>query len=89
MNSTVQDIWKDFGFVLILDILISHVLKGRDLMNGIDIYEFLFKCEENNSFLKQIITGIKNWLWMFRASHRWTENDIHKNKIFYKICTIQ
>uniref|UniRef100_V9IC99 Histone-lysine N-methyltransferase SETMAR n=1 Tax=Apis cerana TaxID=7461 RepID=V9IC99_APICE len=61
-NSTVHDHMKRLGFVSKLDIWVPHVLKEKDLLCRIDICDSLLKREENDPFLKRIVTGDEKWI---------------------------
>jgi len=56
-KSTICDYVKRLGFVSKFNIWVPHVLEERDLLNRIDICDLLLKREENDPFLKRIITG--------------------------------
>lgn len=71
LNSTIYDHMKWFGFVSKFDIWVSHVLKKKDLLRRINICNLLLKCEENDSFLKRIVTEDEKWINMIMLN----END--------------
>ncbi|KFM68892.1 Histone-lysine N-methyltransferase SETMAR, partial [Stegodyphus mimosarum] len=55
-NSTVHDHWKRLGLISRLDIWVPHVLTERNFCHCIDICDLLPKHQENDPFLKRIIT---------------------------------
>lgn len=53
---------ETIDFVSKLDIWVLHVFKEKDLLRRIDICDLLLKREENDLFLKRIVTGDKKWI---------------------------
>ncbi|GFW11690.1 histone-lysine N-methyltransferase SETMAR [Trichonephila clavipes] len=56
-NSTVYDHLKGLGLSSKLDAWVPHVLTERNLCRRIDVCNALLKRQENDPFLKRIITG--------------------------------
>ncbi|GFU53218.1 histone-lysine N-methyltransferase SETMAR [Trichonephila clavipes] len=56
-NSTVYDYLKGLGLSSKLDVWVPHVLTERNLCRCIDVCDSLLKHDENDPFLKRIITG--------------------------------
>jgi len=44
------------------DVWVPHNLTEKNLMDHISICDSLLKCNENDPFLKQIITGDEKWI---------------------------
>ena len=61
-NSTVHDHLKRLGLISKLDIWVPHVLSERNLCRRIDVCDLLLKRQENDPFLKRIITGDEKWV---------------------------
>ncbi|XP_011631768.1 histone-lysine N-methyltransferase SETMAR-like, partial [Pogonomyrmex barbatus] len=61
-HSSVHDHLKKLGYISKLDIWIPHELKEVYLMARINIYDMLIKREENDPFLKRLITGDEKWI---------------------------
>ncbi|XP_018057493.1 PREDICTED: nuclear factor 1 X-type [Atta colombica] len=79
---------KSLGFVKKLDVWVSHELKEIYLTNRMSVCDQLIKCEENDPFLKCMITGGEKWIvnnvsrkrnWSRRseALERQTKTEIH------------
>ncbi|GFX83066.1 histone-lysine N-methyltransferase SETMAR [Trichonephila clavipes] len=56
-NSTVYDHLKGLGLSSKLDVWVSHVLTERNLCRRFDVCDSFLKRQENDPFLKRIITG--------------------------------
>ncbi|XP_012061976.1 PREDICTED: histone-lysine N-methyltransferase SETMAR-like, partial [Atta cephalotes] len=59
---TVWNHLKKAGYAKKLDVWVPHELTQRNLIDRISISETLLKCNEIDSFLKQIITGDEKWV---------------------------
>jgi len=53
---------KSLGFVKKFDIWVPHELKEIHLTNRMNVCDQLIKREENDPFLKRMITGDKKWI---------------------------
>lgn len=61
-HSTVHDHLKKLGFVTKLNIWVPHELKEVHLTARINICDMLIKREENDPFLKRMVTGDEKWI---------------------------
>lgn len=61
-QSTVHDHLKKLGFVSKLDVWVPHELKEIHLVNRLTICDLLLQREENDPFLKRMITGDEKWI---------------------------
>jgi len=60
---SVYDYLKSLGFVKKLDVWVcSHELKEIYLTNRMSVCDQLIKREENDPFLKRMITGGEKWI---------------------------
>jgi len=59
---TVSNHLKKAGYAKKLDVWVPHELTQKNLIDRISISETLLKCNEIDSFLKQIITGNEKWV---------------------------
>lgn len=96
-NSTVHDHLKRLGLISKLDIWVPHVLTERNLCRRIDIYDLLLKRQENDPFLKRIITGDEKWVVYNNVKRKrsWSKKDkpaqstlkadIHQKKVMLSV----
>ena len=61
-HSTVHDHLKKLGYVSKLDRWVPHELREVHLTARVDICDMLLKREENDPFLKRLITGDEKWI---------------------------
>ena len=61
-NSTVHNHLKRIGLISKLDIWVPHALTERNLCRRVDVCDLLLKRQENDPFLKRIITGDEKWI---------------------------
>ncbi|XP_076764836.1 histone-lysine N-methyltransferase SETMAR-like [Xylocopa sonorina] len=61
-NSTVYGHLKGMGLTSKLDVWVPHVLTERNLCRRVDACDSLLKRQENDPFLKRIITGDEKWV---------------------------
>ena len=59
---SVHGYLKSLGFVKKLDVWVPHELKEIHLTNRMSICDQFIKREENDPFLKRMITGDKKWI---------------------------
>lgn len=76
-NSTVHDHVKRLGLISKLDIWVPHVLTERNLCSRINVCDSLLKRQENDPFLKRIITGDEKWVVYNNVKRKrsWSEKD--------------
>lgn len=76
-NSTVHDHLKRLGLISKLDIWVPHVLTERNLCHRVDVYDLLLKRQENDPFLKRIITGDEKWVVYNNVKRKrsWSKKD--------------
>ncbi|XP_026826501.1 histone-lysine N-methyltransferase SETMAR-like [Ooceraea biroi] len=61
-QKTVVNRLHTLGYVSRYDIWVPHNLTEKNLMDRISICDSLLKRNENNPFLKQIVTGDEKWI---------------------------
>ncbi|XP_035222849.1 histone-lysine N-methyltransferase SETMAR-like [Stegodyphus dumicola] len=61
-NSSVYGHLKGLGLTSKLDVWVPHVLTERNLCRRVDVCDSLLKRQENDPFLKRIITGDEKWV---------------------------
>ncbi|XP_014487330.1 PREDICTED: histone-lysine N-methyltransferase SETMAR-like [Dinoponera quadriceps] len=61
-KSTVSEHLSKLGVVKKLDVWVPHNLTEKNLMDRISICNMLYKCNEDDPFLKRIITGDEKWI---------------------------
>ena len=61
-KSSVENHLKALGYVSKLDVWTPHQLEGVHLLKRIIICDSLLKREENDPFLKRVITGDEKWI---------------------------
>lgn len=61
-NSTVFEHLKKLGCVNRLDVWVPHDLSEKNLMDRISICDSLHKRNENDPFLKRMVTGDEKWI---------------------------
>jgi len=66
---------KTLGYINRYDVWVPHNLTEKNLMDRISICDFLLKRNENDPFLKRIITGDENGLF----TSMWNKKDLGKN----------
>jgi len=88
---------KSLGFVKKLDVWVPHELKEIHLTKRMNVCDQLTKREENDPFLKRMITGDEKWIvynnvsrkrsWSRRdeAPERQAKADIHQKKVMLSI----
>ena len=76
-NSTVHDHLKRLGFTSKLDTWIPHNLTERNLCCRLDICDMLLKRQENDPFLKRIVTGDEKWVVYNNVKRKrsWSKKD--------------
>jgi len=96
-NSTVHDHLKRLGLISKLDIWVPHVLSERNLCRRIDVCDLLLKRQENDPFLKRIITGDEKWVVYNNVKRKrsWSKKDepaqstskadIHQKKVMLSV----
>ena len=96
-NSTVHDHLKRLGLISKLDIWVPHVLSERNLCRRIDVCDLLLKRQENDPFLKLIITGDEKWVVYNNVKRKrsWSKKDeptqstskadIHQKKVMLSV----
>lgn len=96
-NSTVFDHMKRLGLVSKLDVWVPHILKERDILRRIDTCDSLIKRQENDPFLKRLITGDEKWIvynnvkrkrsWCKKdeSSQSTSKADIHQKKVMLSV----
>ena len=75
--STTHDRVKRLGLILTLDIWVPHVYTERNLLSPIINCDLFFKRQENDPFLKRMITGDENWV-VYKNNKRkrsWSKKD--------------
>jgi len=84
---------KSLDFIKKLDVWVSHELKEIHLTNCMSVCDQLIKREENDPFLKRMITGDEKWIiynnvsrkrsWNRRseAPERQAKAEIHQKKV--------
>jgi len=89
---------KRLGLISKLDIWVPHVLSERNLCRRIDVCDLLLKRQENDPFLKRIITGDEKWVVYNNVKRKrsWSKKDepaqstskvdIHQKKVILNIC---
>lgn len=61
-KSTVSEHLSKVGMVKKLDVWVPHELTEKNLMDRISICDSLYKRNENDPFLKRIVTGDEKWI---------------------------
>jgi len=96
-NSTVRDHLKRLGLISKLDIWVPHVLTERNLCRRVDVCDLLLKRQENDPFLKRIITGDEKWVVYNNVKRKrsWSKKDepaqstskadIHQKKVMLSV----
>lgn len=96
-NSTVHDHLKRLGLISKLDIWVPHVLTERNLCVRVDVCDLLLKRQENDPFLKRIITGDEKWVVYNNVKRKrsWSKKDepaqstskadIHQKKVMLSV----
>jgi len=96
-NSTVHDHLKRLGLISKLDIWVPHVLSERNLCRRIDVCDLRLKRQENDPFLKRIITGDEKWVVYNNVKRKrsWSKKDeltqstskadIHQKKVMLSV----
>lgn len=96
-NSTVHDHLKRLGLISKLDIWVPHVLTERNLCRRVDVCDMLLKRQENDPFLKRIITGDEKWVVYNNVKRKrsWSKKDepaqstskadIHQKKVMLSV----
>ena len=75
-NSTVHDYLKRLGLISKLDMWVLHVLTERNLCRRVDVCNLLLKRQENDPFLKRIITGDEKWVvYNVKRKRSWSKKD--------------
>ncbi|XP_076303041.1 histone-lysine N-methyltransferase SETMAR-like [Lasioglossum baleicum] len=59
-KSTIHDHTVKLGYVNRLDVWVPHDLTKKNLLDRVSICDLLYKCNEETSFLKQLVTGDEN-----------------------------
>ena len=92
-NSTVHDHVKRLCLILKLDTWAPHVLTERNLLSCINNCDFLLKRQENDPFLKRIVTGDEKGVVYKNVTHKRSRSkkdepaqttskaDIHQKKV--------
>ena len=62
LNSIVYLHLQQLGYVNKLDVWVSYELQEIHLIKCFNICESLLNCNQNNLFLKRIITGDEKWI---------------------------
>ncbi|KAM5283286.1 methionine-R-sulfoxide reductase B2, mitochondrial isoform 1-T1 [Hipposideros larvatus] len=96
-HSSIHDHLKKLGYVSKLDIWVLHELKEVHLTERINICNMLMKHEENDLFVKQLITGDEKWIVYNNVVHKrsWSrcddlpettsKADIHQRKVMLSV----
>lgn len=96
-NSTVYGHLKGMGLTSKLDVWVPHVLTERNLCLRVDACDSLLKRQENDPFLKRIITGDKKWVVYNNVKRKrsWSRKDepaqsvskanIHQKKVMLSV----
>lgn len=96
-NSSVYNHLKTLGYTNKLDIWVPHELKEVHLMARLNICDMLIKREENEPFLKRLITGDEKWIVYNNVVRKrsWSRSDdppqttskpgIHQKKIMLSV----
>jgi [histone H3]-lysine36 N-dimethyltransferase SETMAR len=96
-NSTVHDHLKRLGLISKLDIWVLHVLTERNLCRRVNVCDLLLKRQENDPFLKRIITGDEKWVVYNNVKRKrsWSKKDepiqstskadIHQKKVMLSV----
>jgi len=96
-HSTVHDHLKKLGYASKLDIWVPHELKEVHLTARINICDMLIKRQENDPFLKRLITGDEKWIvynnvvrkrsWCRRDDlpQATSKADIHQRKVMLSV----
>lgn len=76
-NSTVHDHLKRLGLISKLNIWVRHVLTERNLCRRVDACDLLLERQENDPFLKRIITGDEKWVVYNNVKRKrsWSKKD--------------
>jgi len=56
-KSTIHEHFVKLGYINRFDVWVPHDLTEKNLMDRISICNLLYKCNEETSFLKQVVTG--------------------------------
>jgi len=67
---------KTLGYINRYDVWVPHNLTEKNLMDRISICDSLLKRNENNPFLKRIITGDEKWIVYINVEKDLEENDM-------------
>ncbi|XP_017795708.1 PREDICTED: histone-lysine N-methyltransferase SETMAR-like [Habropoda laboriosa] len=96
-NSTVYGHLKGMGLTSKLDVWVPHVLTERNLCRRVDACDSLLKRQENDPFLKRIITGDEKWVVYNNVKRKrsWSRKDepaqsvskanIHQKKVMLSV----
>jgi len=61
-KSTIHEHFVKLGYINRFDVWVPHDLTEKNLMDRISICNLLYKCNEETSFLKQVVTGDEKWI---------------------------
>lgn len=96
-KSSVENHLKRLGYVSKLDIWLPHELKEIHLVKRVNICDSLLKREQNEPFLKRLITGDEKWIVYNNVERRrsWSKRDepaqsiskaeIHQKKVMLSV----
>ncbi|XP_011639265.1 histone-lysine N-methyltransferase SETMAR-like [Pogonomyrmex barbatus] len=94
-HSSVHDYLKKLGYVNKLDIWVPHDLKEVHLTTRINICDMFIKREENDPFLKRLLTGekwivynvVRKWSWSRPDDSPQTTSkaNIHQRKVMLSV----
>ena len=76
VHSTVQDNLKELGIASKFEVWISHKLKEILLVKRLSIYHSLFQREENDPFLKHMVTGDGKRIVYNKVAHKFVYTQV-------------
>ena len=62
-KSSIENHLHQLDYINCFDVWVPHKLSEKNLLDHISACDFLFKCNENILFLKQIVTGDEKWIY--------------------------